>query len=416
MSKLRLSFIIVSAFLFINYYANPPDGYTGAPLNNEYSCTICHQTGTNSPFGHSDIIGFPSKIVPGKEYKLRVNIQSNDPRAKYSNFQLMIVDKDSSVGTFTKPIDYVKFSKYKNREYAECRPAVKIKNNALAFEFSWKAPDSDDNKLISLYFTTIFANGDASFAGDRIIESKRFGILGNSLDVSIDELQNNLCPNDSSAYVKLDVAGGQEPYSFLWSTGDTTQEIYSLKTGEYYVTVTDKNGLEGVGYAKISEPGKMKLTIVEKIDITDNNKGSVKIEIEGGSGNYSYKWYKDGAVFSNEKNISNLDASCYRLIVEDSCHSTIDSTICIDDLSATIEANKLEEITISPNPAKDYILINVPNDDYNSIKIVSFEGKITPVNIFDKNKINVSDLTTGLYYLILNFKNKRVVKKFIVIR
>jgi len=82
----------------------------------------------------------------------------------------MIVDKDSSVGTFTKPIDYVKFSKYQDREYAECRPAVKIKNNTLAFEFSWKAPDSDDNKLISLYFTTIIANGDASFAGDRIIK------------------------------------------------------------------------------------------------------------------------------------------------------------------------------------------------------------------------------------------------------
>ncbi|HWB62559.1 MAG TPA: alpha/beta fold hydrolase [Chitinophagales bacterium] len=35
--------------------------------------------------------------------------------------------------------------------------------------------------------------------------------------------------------------GGHAPYSFSWSTGDTTESVGNLAAGTYYVTVTDKN-------------------------------------------------------------------------------------------------------------------------------------------------------------------------------
>ena len=34
--------------------------------------------------------------------------------------------------------------------------------------------------------------------------------------------------------------GGQAPYRFTWSTGEQTSTIYSLTTGNYFVTITDK--------------------------------------------------------------------------------------------------------------------------------------------------------------------------------
>ncbi len=416
MSRLLLFLVLISSLISINYYANPPDGYTGAPLNDEYSCTICHQTDINSPLGSSRVNGFPLKIKPGEEYNLEVLVKSDD--AKYSNFQLMIVDGDKSIGTFSNTSGTVKTSKFKDREYAESRPALKIKEDSLLFKFSWKAPGSGDNKLLTLYYTTIIANGDASFAGDRVLESKRIGILGNSLDVAISEHQDNLCPKDSSAYAKIDVSGGQKPYSYLWSTGNTTEEVKGLKAGDYFVTVTDKNGLLGVGFVKITEPAKMKLSNIYKIDYSDEHKGSIEIDIEGGSGQYSYKWHKENMVFSSDKNIYDLSPGCYKLIVEDSCHSIIDSTICISDISPTNESNTDNDIIIFPNPVKDILMIKRIGIKINNLKIINSKGKnIKIVNQESYTyKIDVSSLLPGMYFLLSDSDKGIKVSKFIIMK
>lgn len=45
----------------------------------------------------------------------------------------------------------------------------------------------------------------------------------------------------SNGNVDLQVQGGNAPYSYLWSTGDTTQDISGVIFGVYRVTVTDSN-------------------------------------------------------------------------------------------------------------------------------------------------------------------------------
>ncbi|MBL0100875.1 MAG: SprB repeat-containing protein [Saprospiraceae bacterium] len=41
------------------------------------------------------------------------------------------------------------------------------------------------------------------------------------------------------------VTGGTEPYNFEWSNGETTQEIFDLPLGTYYLLVEDANGCWG---------------------------------------------------------------------------------------------------------------------------------------------------------------------------
>ena len=53
---------------------------------------------------------------------------------------------------------------------------------------------------------------------------------------------NALCNGDSSAYAVATVTGGTAPYSYAWSNGATTDSIFSLTIGTYFVTVTDSNG------------------------------------------------------------------------------------------------------------------------------------------------------------------------------
>lgn len=49
------------------------------------------------------------------------------------------------------------------------------------------------------------------------------------------------CGDENSGEINLDVTGAAPPFTFLWSNGDTTKNIFGLGEGMYDVTVTDAN-------------------------------------------------------------------------------------------------------------------------------------------------------------------------------
>jgi hypothetical protein len=59
------------------------------------------------------------------------------------------------------------------------------------------------------------------------------------------EVQIEIMPPDppnGEVGATVTVDGGTSPYSYLWSTGDTTATVDDLGEGMYSVTVTDENG------------------------------------------------------------------------------------------------------------------------------------------------------------------------------
>src|SRR5690606_23863076 len=44
--------------------------------------------------------------------------------------------------------------------------------------------------------------------------------------------------------ISVSVSGSNQPFSFLWNDGRTTQNISQLSTGSYTVTITDTKGCE----------------------------------------------------------------------------------------------------------------------------------------------------------------------------
>jgi len=63
------------------------------------------------------------------------------------------------------------------------------------------------------------------------------------------EVSNATCTNSVAGAIDITITGGILPYTYEWSSGETTEDISNLTPGNYFVTVTDANQCTfGVGY------------------------------------------------------------------------------------------------------------------------------------------------------------------------
>ena len=409
--------LLVSITIFINYYANPPDGYTGAPVSDELSCTICHYYDTKNFEGYTEIKGLPTKINAGEIYPIEIHIHNEDKKAIRTAFQFVALKEEESIGELSNPNERVKFSTYKIRTYAESNGGKKIIDGEAIFKFDWIAPDSSNNCIVSFYSTAMIADGDNTFVNDKVVYASASGIIGNSLDVIITNQINNLCRYDSVGSVDIDVTGGNPPYTYIWSNEQTNKNISNLKAGIYYVTTTDQDGMNGIGFAKITQPNLLEITNITIEDYSLNQTGSIAIDIDGGSGDYSFSWTKEGINISNQQNIDNLLPGCYNVFIEDSCNTKLDSTICIKDITSTIYNDIISQIEIYPNPANKIINLNLFGNQFDKYEIVNMSGEILSSSklINSKKTIDISKFKSGLYILKLTIKKKTINKKFLIL-
>ena len=119
--------------------------------------------------------------------------------------------------------------------------------------------------------------------------------------------------NDGTA--TANPSGGTPDYTFLWSTGATTQTITGLTAGTYTVTVSDSHGCTASGEITLDEPN-----CSISIDATHNdvscyngNNGSITVTISGAQGGVTYLW-NDGATTQNR---SGLSAGTYTVTATD---------------------------------------------------------------------------------------------------
>ena len=128
------------------------------------------------------------------------------------------------------------------------------------------------------------------------------------------------------------ISGGNGVFSFKWSTTiggaaiETSDKLENIPAGKYYLTVTDFHGCEKLDSVIITEPDGMSLVSYElsvktdgvyNVSCHDGDDGYINIEIEGGSGVFTYSWTGPNGFTSTQKNITGLEAGDYRCTVTD---------------------------------------------------------------------------------------------------
>ncbi len=223
------------------------------------------------------------------------------------------------------------------------------------------------------------------------------------------------CYNGSDGALLAIANGGTAPYSYLWSNGTTTNINSNLSEGTYIVTITDTNNCESIAQMSLSEPDEIIVASSDVIDELDAGmNGSIQVSIIGGNAPYIYSWSNG----ENTPMITNLSSGTYDLIIEDARGCSSNSfSFTVGSLVDILDLNLKETISISPNPANGFIQIKMNQSiEKAQIKILNVQGKLITDLIVqeDRNRIDVSHLNNGIYFIRVQVDNLFYTTKFLI--
>ena len=141
---------------------------------------------------------------------------------------------------------------------------------------------------------------------------------------------NTKCLGSADGSVRVNVSGGTLPYTYDWSTGNSTTALLSnLNAGKYTVTVKDKNGCSKFDSVRITSPSALVASYYSAASIKCNGgaTGKIKIFATGGISPYTYQWNSTPAQTTDSA--SNLKAGKYTVTVTDvnKCTATRDTQL-----------------------------------------------------------------------------------------
>lgn len=145
-------------------------------------------------------------------------------------------------------------------------------------------------------------------------------VLAGNADVS--------CFGGNNGSIDINVFGGAPLYTYLWTNGDTSEDLNGLTIGTYDVTVTDNNGCQATLSTTITQPAVL-ATSVTKVDVTCPGaaNGSVDLTVTGGVGPYTYLWNNG----TTTEDLSGITGGNYTVIVTDANSCTAAGSIVVNE-------------------------------------------------------------------------------------
>ncbi|NDE61352.1 MAG: hypothetical protein EB038_03910, partial [Cyclobacteriaceae bacterium] len=217
--------------------------------------------------------------------------------------------------------------------------------------------------------------------------------------------QNVLCGGESSGNIFIrSVTGGTGTYQFLWlkdGVGEikrslVPEDLRNIGPGKYILLITDQNQCEYIQVFEVTEPVALVTTLVKK----ENNlcfgdaKGSIQINVAGGTGPYRYAWTGPGGYTSTNKDLTGLLSGTYQVLVTD-------ALLCTSTLS--VQITQPTEILINPT----LTMVSCPDGKDGAISM-TVSGGIPPYvyawvgpNGFRSTTRDLSSLAAGTYELLV---------------
>ncbi len=114
---------------------------------------------------------------------------------------------------------------------------------------------------------------------------------GGVVVVTLEQMIQVSCNGGNDGSISVSASGGQAPYTFSWSNGDTGPDVTNLAAGNYLVTVSDNVGCEVVKLYVITQPTALLVSVAVTHETgVDANDGTATANVSGGTSDYTYLW------------------------------------------------------------------------------------------------------------------------------
>jgi hypothetical protein len=169
-------------------------------------------------------------------------------------------------------------------------------------------------------------------------------IISEPIELSASSIPTDVvCYGDATGAIDLTVSGGTFPYNYMWSTGQTTEDINNQQAAAFGVTVTDANGCQTAIYPKIIQPDSLSVdSVLVSCPIGGAAIAEIVIRASGGVAPYQYST-DNGLTYgvAGDSVITVATGQTYQIVIRDadSCVAngvfTVDvpETVTIDSVS-----------------------------------------------------------------------------------
>ena len=257
-------------------------------------------------------------------------------------------------------------------------------------------------KMISL---RVFDAADCDLQVSTVVNVQAVGFATNPI------ISDVTCKGETNGAIELETNGGNGPFSYVWSNGETTESLSDLPAGDYAYTVTDISDCESINVVTVAEPQD---SLMLNFDVTSETcegdlNGAVTLNILGGTAPYSISWSDS----SSAQTLTGITTGEYFVTVTDGQNCFTEATVFVNE-----KCNPRIYDTISPNGDgvnDTWVIEDIESFPENNIQIFNRWGELVfeedgYVNTWAGTTTDGTPLTEGAYYYVikLNDANNKV--------
>lgn len=209
--------------------------------------------------------------------------------------------------------------------------------NGGTYSFSWNngATTEDLSNVIAGTYCVIVTDSNNCTATTCVTITQPAAIVLNATTVDV------ACNGGNSGSIDITVNGGVFPYTYIWTTGATTEDVNGLSGGLYGVTVTDANGCTLTQTFNINEPTPL-VTSVTGVNVSCAGAadGSTDLTVSGGTAPYTFLWN----TFQTVEDLSGIGGGTYYVIVTDANGCTKHDSVVITEPTPIVLSTQATQI------------------------------------------------------------------------
>lgn len=192
------------------------------------------------------------------------------------------------------------------------------------YSYSWShgsTLDSLSSLGAGLYMVTVTDSAGCSVSETISVGQPASGIIINAIQDIMPT-----CHGDTNGKIVVQAFDGLPPFTYWWSSSDSTDSIVNLGAGTYTITVEDQIGCTATASFSLSNPPVMQFSAaVLDTPCYFSSNGCIKDSAFGGVGTIIYNWNNEGHGYD----ICNLEWGTYTVTATDSLGCSIRDTVTL---------------------------------------------------------------------------------------